>query len=60
MALHILLLCHTTKVKWHSIMIFIHAAHCNTEYVYVLATCNSTEKNSAWLTEQKLIIEYDF
>ena len=41
-------------------MIIIHAAHCNTEYVYVLATCNSTEKNSAWLTEQKLIIEYDF
>ena len=41
-------------------MIFIYAVHYNTEYVYVLATCNSTEKNPAWYTEQKLMIEYDY
>ena len=58
MALHILLLpCHTTKEKWHSIMIFIHGVYYNADYVYVFATCKSTEKTPAWYTEQKLIIE---
>ena len=41
-------------------MIFIHGVYYNADYVYVFATCKSTEKTPAWYTEQKLIIEIWF